>query len=537
MVLQFTDCSQRSSRLRPRPGTVRGQPPCRTASADETLDRADTRDADSDRGRRRGRCHRRPSEQLRGTSPRPPSPACPSTSGPSPRSVEQRHRHLLQRGARRRGRRQQRQAPQGPLLPRLLRHPRRRVRRRLPALPDRPRDRRDPGLARRHRRHRQPRATRWPTTPASAARGFRVVALLDADPEPARRAASPASTSAPSTTSSRSSREHGVAIGVIATPGGRRAGRLRPDGRGRHHAASSTSRRPCSRCPTGVDVRKVDLSIELQILAYHEQRKAADSARDPRSRRSAMSVLVVGISHKSAPVDRARAASPSTPTASTSCVRDVADSEHVTEATVLATCNRVEIYADVDRFHGSVEDDLAAARRARRRVAPRTCSPHLYVHYDDGAVSHLFHVAAGLDSMVVGESQILGQTREALRARPGARHRRPGAQRALPAGAAGRQARRTPRPTSTGPRRPWSAPRSTEAAAGGRPRRASGSLVVGAGAMAGLAVATVVPPRRRRDRGRQPHRGQRRAARRASTPPASVPLERRWPPSWPPPTS
>ena len=41
--------------------------------------------------------------------------------------------------------------------------------------------------------------------------------------------------------------------------------------------------------------------------------------------------------------------------------------------------------------------------------------PHLYVHYDDGAVSHLFHVAAGLDSMAVGEGQILGQTREALR--------------------------------------------------------------------------------------------------------------------------
>ena len=41
--------------------------------------------------------------------------------------------------------------------------------------------------------------------------------------------------------------------------------------------------------------------------------------------------------------------------------------------------------------------------------------PHLYVHYEDGAVSHLFHVAAGLDSMAVGEGQILGQTREALR--------------------------------------------------------------------------------------------------------------------------
>ena len=81
---------------------------------------------------------------------------------------------------------------------------------------------------------------------------------------------------------------------------------------------------------------------------------------------------------------------------------------------MLATCNRVEIYADVDRFHGSVE---AVSRLLCELAdeAPEDVVPHLYVHYDDGAVSHLFHVAAGLDSMVVGEGQILGQAREALR--------------------------------------------------------------------------------------------------------------------------
>jgi glutamyl-tRNA reductase len=88
--------------------------------------------------------------------------------------------------------------------------------------------------------------------------------------------------------------------------------------------------------------------------------------------------------------------------------------EHVLETTVLTTCNRIEVYAEVDRFHGSVE----AVSRLLCEIAdeaPEDVVPHLYVHYDDGAVSHAFGVAAGLDSMVVGESQILGQVRNALR--------------------------------------------------------------------------------------------------------------------------
>ena len=80
---------------------------------------------------------------------------------------------------------------------------------------------------------------------------------------------------------------------------------------------------------------------------------------------------------------------------------------------MIATCNRLEVYADVDRFHGSVEE-LSGLLVERAGRATEDLLPHLYVHYDDGAVSHLFQVAAGLDSMAVGEGQILGQAREAL---------------------------------------------------------------------------------------------------------------------------
>ncbi len=126
-----------------------------------------------------------------------------------------------------------------------------------------------------------------------------------------------------------------------------------------------------------------------------------------------MSVLVVGISHKSAPVAVLERLALD-PEGASKLSRDVVDQDHVSEATVLATCNRVEIYSDVTRFHGSVE---AVSRLLCEHAGedPEDFLPHLYVHYDDGAVSHLFHVASGLDSMVVGESQILGQAREALR--------------------------------------------------------------------------------------------------------------------------
>jgi len=126
-----------------------------------------------------------------------------------------------------------------------------------------------------------------------------------------------------------------------------------------------------------------------------------------------LSVLVVGVSHNSAPVSLLERVAPAAD-AVPKLVQAVAAGDHVTEAAVIATCNRVEVYADVDRFHGSVEE-LSRLLVDRSGQSTEAMLPHLYVHYDDGAVSHLFQVAAGLDSMAVGEGQILGQTRDALR--------------------------------------------------------------------------------------------------------------------------
>ncbi|MGL5811460.1 MAG: glutamyl-tRNA reductase [Nocardioides sp.] len=129
-----------------------------------------------------------------------------------------------------------------------------------------------------------------------------------------------------------------------------------------------------------------------------------------------MSILVVGVSHRSAPlaVLEAFAAGQDSQDGVVKLLTEVSRVDHVREAAVISTCNRVEVYADVDRFHGSVEEiSRLLAERARLTVAE--AADNLYVHYDQGAVSHLLHVASGLDSMAIGESQILGQARHALR--------------------------------------------------------------------------------------------------------------------------
>src|SRR5690349_21536276 len=112
-----------------------------------------------------------------------------------------------------------------------------------------------------------------------------------------------------------------------------------------------------------------------------------------------MSVLVVGVSHHTAPVELLETLALDADQVQ-KLIHAVQLTDHVQEATVLATCNRVEIYTDVDRFHCSVEDICRALCDLTLRAADEVV-PHLYVHYDDGAVSHLFHVASGLDSMVV----------------------------------------------------------------------------------------------------------------------------------------
>ena len=126
-----------------------------------------------------------------------------------------------------------------------------------------------------------------------------------------------------------------------------------------------------------------------------------------------MSVLVVGLSHKSAPVATLELAAVSGD-ALNKLIHDVAHAEPVAETFVVSTCNRVEVYADVDRFHAGVTAICELlARHCGMPAAELT--QHLYVHYEDRAVGHLLAVASGLDSMVVGEGQILGQVRSALK--------------------------------------------------------------------------------------------------------------------------
>ncbi|WP_432131307.1 glutamyl-tRNA reductase [Streptomyces tendae] len=125
-----------------------------------------------------------------------------------------------------------------------------------------------------------------------------------------------------------------------------------------------------------------------------------------------MSLLVVGLSHRSAPVSVLERASLNAG-AQLKLLQDTVAAEPATEAAVLATCNRIELYADVDKFHAGVAE-LSTLLAQHSGVGLEELTPYLYVHYEDRAVHHLFSVACGLDSMVVGEGQILGQIKDSL---------------------------------------------------------------------------------------------------------------------------
>jgi glutamyl-tRNA reductase len=125
-----------------------------------------------------------------------------------------------------------------------------------------------------------------------------------------------------------------------------------------------------------------------------------------------VTLLVLGISHRSAPLwVLDRLALPQDE--ADRLAADATAADAIAEAIVLATCNRIEVYADVARFHPAVAE--IATLLAKATGADRTALlDHSYVHFDSAAVTHLFSVTAGLDSMVVGEAQILGQVRGAL---------------------------------------------------------------------------------------------------------------------------
>jgi glutamyl-tRNA reductase len=228
-----------------------------------------------------------------------------------------------------------------------------------------------------------------------------------------------------------------------------------------------------------------------------------------------MSVLVVGLSHKSAPVgtlERAALAEE----ALGKLLHDVFVADDVSGCFIVSTCNRVEVYADVGKFHSGVTAiSELLARHAGLPLADLT--PHLYVHYEGRAIQHLLSVACGLDSMVVGESQILGQVRQALAtararetlsrplSRVGSLALRAGKRAHAETGidqagvnlvtvglatAALRLRDGPPAPASPAVRRAPSSPDAPPGPASPGPLAGLSVLVVGAGSMSSLAVAT-----------------------------------------------
>ncbi|MAU84496.1 glutamyl-tRNA reductase [Gordonia sp. Z-3] len=124
-----------------------------------------------------------------------------------------------------------------------------------------------------------------------------------------------------------------------------------------------------------------------------------------------MSVLLFGVSHRSAPVEvleRLTVSDHDRP----KLVDELLSSRAISEAMLVSTCNRVEIYAVVDAFHPALES-VGAVLGDHSGMTVNEMTRHAYVRYSEAAVEHLFTVAAGLDSLVVGEQQILGQIRNA----------------------------------------------------------------------------------------------------------------------------
>ena len=124
-----------------------------------------------------------------------------------------------------------------------------------------------------------------------------------------------------------------------------------------------------------------------------------------------MSVLLFGVSHRSAPVSVLEQLS-TDESEQVKIVDRLMQSPLVTEAMMLSTCNRVEVYAVVDAFHGGLSAIGQVLAEQSGMTVPEL-TKYAYVRYSEAAVEHLFAVAGGLDSAVVGEQQVLGQVRRA----------------------------------------------------------------------------------------------------------------------------
>lgn len=124
-----------------------------------------------------------------------------------------------------------------------------------------------------------------------------------------------------------------------------------------------------------------------------------------------MSILVVGVNHRSGPLPLLERLA-ITPDDLGKAVAGLAKRDNIREAVILSTCNRTEVYVVAERFHGAY-GDVREFLCGIGDIDVDELSPHVFSEHDQGAVTHLFEVASGLDSAVLGESEILGQVRVA----------------------------------------------------------------------------------------------------------------------------
>jgi glutamyl-tRNA reductase len=124
-----------------------------------------------------------------------------------------------------------------------------------------------------------------------------------------------------------------------------------------------------------------------------------------------MSIVVLGVNYHTSPVTLLEKVMIPVP-AMSEALRALSSHSDIREVVVLSTCNRTEVYAVAERFHGAHADILEFLCETSG-LSAEEITPHLYSQFDDDAVVHLFEVAAGIDSAVLGETEIVGQVREA----------------------------------------------------------------------------------------------------------------------------
>ncbi|HEU5082601.1 MAG TPA: glutamyl-tRNA reductase [Acidimicrobiales bacterium] len=124
-----------------------------------------------------------------------------------------------------------------------------------------------------------------------------------------------------------------------------------------------------------------------------------------------MPVVVIGVNHRTAPLGVLEAMAIGNDAAG-KALTALLSKDHVSEAVVLSTCNRTEVYAVAEKFHGGYAD-VRAVLAELAFLDPEDVADHLYVHHDSAAVAHLFEVVSGLDSAVLGEHEIQGQVKGA----------------------------------------------------------------------------------------------------------------------------